>query len=127
MLKGMRCCSVLLLLGACGDGGPVAGSPPPVLPDISVTCEPAGFSAGAGCATSVCTVTSRNDFAGNVNLSCASQPAGLSCGFGPNPLSVAARGSASTGFTVAADLTVPARAYTFELWPPAEACAGPAR
>jgi hypothetical protein len=48
-------------------------------------------------------------------LFCASLPPGLTCGFGPNPLSVAAGGSARTGFTVAADLTVPASVHAFEV------------
>jgi hypothetical protein len=114
MRRRLLCCSLSALLAACGDGGPVVVSPPPPAEEISVHCQPAGFSAGAGCATSACTVGSRN-FTGDVTLSCASQPLGLRCDFGPNPVRVAAGGQASTGFTVAADLTVPARVHPFEV------------
>lgn len=55
---------------------PTAPPSPAPAADISVTCRPAGISAGAGCATSGCTVTSRNGFSGVVTLSCAS-PAGF--------------------------------------------------
>jgi hypothetical protein len=102
------------LLAACGKEVPTAPPSPAPAADISVTCQPAGFSAGAGCATSGCTVTSRNGFSGVVTLSCAS-PAGFTCGFGPNPLSLAAGGSAQTGFTLAADLTVPARVHAIDV------------
>jgi hypothetical protein len=114
MRQGMLGCSVALL-AACGDGGPIAVPPTAPTPDFSLSCSPAGFSAGAGCATSGCTVTSQNGFVGTVTLSCASAQSGLTCGFGPQPLAVAAGGSARTGFTVAADLTVPARVHAFEV------------
>jgi hypothetical protein len=114
LLKGMLPCS-FALLAACGDEGPVAVTPAAPTPNISVTCQPAGFAAGAGCATSGCTVASQDGFAGTVTLSCASPAAGMTCGFGPNPLSVAAGGSSRAGFTVAADLTVPARVHAVEV------------
>ena len=113
MRQGILACSVVLL-AACGDGGPTAAPPPPPAADISVTCQPAGFSAGAGCATSACTVASRNGFSGAVTLSCAAPP-GFTCGFGPNPLTLAAGASAQAGFTVAADLTVPARVHAIDV------------
>jgi hypothetical protein len=113
MRQGLLACSVLLM-AACGNDGPTAVPSPAPSPDISVACQPAGFSAGAGCATSVCTVASRNGFAGAVTLSCAAPP-GFTCGFGPNPLSLNANGSAQAGFTVAADLTVPARVHSVDV------------
>jgi hypothetical protein len=114
MPRKSLCCAATLVLGACGGKTPAAAPPPPA-PDISVVCQPAAFSAGAGCATSACTVTSANGFTGTVTLNCAGLPAGVTCGFGPNPVTLAAGGSATTGFTVAADLTVPARVHTFEV------------
>jgi hypothetical protein len=113
MRQGILGCTVVLLAG-CGNGGPTAVPSPAPSPDISVTCQPAGFSAGAGCATSGCTVASLSGFAGGVTLSCASPP-GVTCGFGPNPLTLVAGGSAQTGFTVAADLTVPARIHAIDV------------
>ena len=113
MRPGMLACSVVVL-AACGSETPTPVPATAPAPDIAVTCQPAGFSAGAGCATSACTVASRNGFSGGVTLSCASPP-GVTCGFGPNPLNLTAGGSAQAGFTVAADLTVPARVHAIDV------------
>jgi len=106
-----------LALAACCACGADTPTPPPVgpAPDFSVICQPSGFGAGGGCGTSTCTVTSLNGFVGAVTLSCSGAPAGLDCGFGPNPLTLAANASARTGFTVAALPTVPDRVYAFEV------------
>jgi hypothetical protein len=114
---GNRFAACLVLASCCACGGDTPPPPPPTgpSPDFSVTCQPAGFGAGGGCGTSACTVASLNGFAGAVTLSCAGAPAGLECGFGPNPLTVAANASVRSGFTVAAGPTVPNRVYSFEV------------
>jgi hypothetical protein len=104
----------MVLLAACGSEAPTPVPSTAPSADIAVTCQPSGFSAGAGCATSTCAVASQNGFSGAVTLSCAA-PSGFTCGFGPNPVTVPAGGSALAGFTVAADLTVPARVHSVEV------------
>jgi hypothetical protein len=101
---------------ACGgDTPPPPNTPSGPPPDFSVSCQPAGFGAGAGCGTSACSVTSLNGFTGAVTLSCSGAPDGLACGFGPNPVTLAANGTTRTGFTVAAGPTVPDRVHAFEV------------
>lgn len=65
----------------------------------------------AGCGTARCTVTSVNSFSGPVQLACGSAPAGVQCGFGPNPVTLAAGQSAVAGFTLASMLAVPPGTY----------------
>lgn len=107
--------SLLACLAACGGGpeGPATPAPPPA--DFDLSCDPAGFAAGRGCATSTCRVSARNGFTGNVSLACAGAPAGLRCGFSPQPVAVSAERSGTAGFTVSADATVPALVHTFEV------------
>jgi hypothetical protein len=115
MTNRFTACFALLLGCACGGDAPPPNTPTGPPPDFAVSCQPAAFGAGAGCGTSACTVTSLNSFAGAVALSCAGAPEGLVCGFGPNPLTVTANGTARTGFTVAAGPTVPDAVYRFDV------------
>ena len=97
----------------CVTVTPAAGPPPP---DFTVACSPSSLTVPLGGAGgSTCTVTSLNGFTGAVTLSCSGAPDGVLCGFGPNPLTVNANGTARAGFTVAAGPSVPNRVHTFEV------------
>ena len=53
-------------------------------PDFGLSCTPAAVSvARGGAATTVCTATSQNGFAGAVQLSCPTPPTGIFCVFAP--------------------------------------------
>ena len=58
----------------------------------------------SGSATFSLSLSSTNSVPGNVTLSCGGAPAGVSCTFNPNPVSLAANSSAST--TLAVGVTV---------------------
>jgi hypothetical protein len=51
MRRGMLGCS-MVLLAACGSEAPTPVPSAAPAADIVLTCQPSGFSAGAGCATS---------------------------------------------------------------------------
>ncbi|NJL28708.1 MAG: endopeptidase [Thermoanaerobaculia bacterium] len=72
-----------------------------VTPDFNVACSPSSVSAQqGGTATSTCTVSSVNGFSSAVTLSCAGQPAGVSCGFSSNPVTPPANGSSNSTLTL---------------------------
>ncbi len=71
----------------------------------SVSCANVGLIVPGGSAATTCTVTSPAAFAGTVNLSCSSPPAGLSCAFSPSAVSVGAGGSASASLVLSAAAT----------------------
>jgi len=113
-MKRGACVSVLLAVAACGGdrSGPVAPAAIPP-PDFEVSCRAA--TAARGCANSICTLTSRNGFAGSVSLSCSSATPGITCGFGPNPLTVAPDRTANAGFTVGASWVAASRTSMVEV------------
>jgi len=114
LARGLSLFAVAFLSAAC-DGERNPAAPPPPTADFTVACSPAGFAAPRGCATSACSVTSTNGFAGSVSLSCSGAPTGLACSFGPNPLSLSANQHGVAGFTVSADPSVASRVHTFDV------------
>ena len=84
---------------ACDTVQPVG--PPPV-PDFAVACTPGSFSAQqGGSATSTCTVYAVNGFTGNVALSCAGAPAGVSCSFAPATVATAGNSTLTVNVALA--------------------------
>jgi hypothetical protein len=70
-------------------------------PDFSLACSPSSLSVQQGQnGTSTCTVTSSGGFASAVDLACASLPAGVSCGYSPDPVTPPANGSVNSTLTV---------------------------
>jgi len=126
--------AVAILGTACGGGGssgatPTAPSPPPAAtpapsptpppppapPPFRLVLQNGSLSAANGCANTVLTVSANQEFAGTVSLECAGQPAGLTCGFGPQP-SLTAGSTARVGVTVnAADPAVPTGTHSFQV------------
>jgi len=95
---------------ACGTSSDTPAAPPPPPPDFQLTCANPPAMA-AGCGSTRCTVTSVNSFSGPVQFACGSAPAGVQCGFGPNPVTLAAGQTAVAGFTLASALAVPPGTY----------------
>lgn len=93
----------------CASVTPVSG------PDFSFSCAPASIAAQqGGTATSTCTVTSINDFAAPVSLACSGLPAGVTCGYDPNPVTPPVNGSASSTLTVSVTGAVLSGTYGFQ-------------
>ncbi len=100
---GVSSAALLAALVGCGGGesGGPAG-PSATSADFVLTCAPSSFS-GLRCGSGTCSIASTGGFSGQVRLSCASPPAGVTCGFGPNPQQLSANATARTGFTVSVD------------------------
>jgi trimeric autotransporter adhesin len=96
----------------CVTVTPQAGPPPP---DFTVACSPSSLTVAQGSSgNSTCTVTSLNNFANAVDLSCSGQPAGVACLFAPDPVTPPANGSANSALTVSVG-TTPAGTYNFQV------------
>jgi hypothetical protein len=97
----------------CVTVTPTAGTP---TPDFSVSCTPSSLSVTQGSsATSTCTVTSTGGFNSAVTLSCASLPAGSSCGFSANPVTPPANGSVNSTLTVSATATATTGSFSSQV------------
>jgi trimeric autotransporter adhesin len=97
----------------CATVAPVAG---PAQPDFSVACSPSSLTVSqGGNGSSTCTVTSLNGFNSAVILSCIGQPAGVTCGFAPNPVTPPADGSVNSALTVSVSSTTAAGTYSFQV------------
>ena len=96
----------------CVQVTPPAGPP---MPDFTLACNPSSLSiVQGGSGGSTCTVTSQNGFAGAVALACTGQPAGVACGFAPNPVTPPANGSVNSTLTVTVAGSTPAGPYSFQ-------------
>ncbi len=96
----------LVVTGATAGGTPT--------PNFSVACSPTSVSAAAGgSVNSTCTVSSTGGFSSAVTLSCAGQPAGVSCAFAPGSVTPPANGSATSTLTLSVGAGVTPAAYTF--------------
>lgn len=85
-------------------------------PDFQISCTPAAMSAiPAGSDTSVCTVSSIGGFSNQVDLDCANLPAGITCGFVPDPVTPPADGTVDSDLTVNVASNVPAAHYDFQV------------
>ena len=77
-------------------------------PDFSLACNPSSLSVQQGQnGTSTCTVTSTGGFASAVDLACASLPAGVSCGYVPDPVTPPANGTVNSTLTISVGGTAP--------------------
>ena len=83
---------------------------------FSVACVPSSLSVIQGnSVTSACTLTSQNDFSGEVALSCGSLPAGASCGFSPATVTLSANGTAASALTLGTLTTTPGGATAIQV------------
>ncbi|HET8647161.1 MAG TPA: endopeptidase, partial [Vicinamibacteria bacterium] len=83
--------------GACVNVTP-NGTP---TPDFSVSCSPSSLSIQQGASGgSTCTVTSLSGFNSAVSLDCTSLPAGVTCGYSPNPVTPPADGSTNSALSL---------------------------
>jgi hypothetical protein len=94
----------------------VTPSPAPPTPDFTVACSPSSLTVPqGGNGSSTCTVTSLNGYNSAVTLSCIGQPAGVTCGFGANPVTPPSNGSASSGLTVTVSGATATGTYNFQV------------
>lgn len=90
--------------------------PVPPMPDFSVSCSPSTFTTTPGSnATGTCTVNSIQGFNSPVDLNCANLPAGVSCGFVPDPVTPPADGNANSAITVTVPQSVLGGSYPFQV------------
>lgn len=84
-------------------------------PNFSITCSPSTVEMLPGSnAVTTCTITSAYNFSQPVMLSCNNPPAGISCGFNPNPVTPPMNGTITSTLTIsAAANTVPG---SYGLW-----------
>lgn len=86
-----------------------------VTPDFSISCSPSSLSAvQGGSANSTCTIASTGGFSSAVNLSCSNLPAGVTCGYSPNPVTPPANGSTNSALTVSVAGSTPTGTYNFQ-------------
>jgi len=88
--------------GSTGNGATTANSVPAA--SFTLACTPSSFL-GVRCGSGSCLLNSTGLW-GDVQFSCAGTPAGVQCGFGPNPVFLPNGLTARTGFTVSADPAV---------------------
>jgi hypothetical protein len=94
----------------CASGTP-NGTP---TPDFSLSCSPTGQTVQQGSSGNrTCTITSLNDFNSAVNLDCTGLPAGITCGYVPNPATPPANGTINSTLTVSVDGSVAPGTYPF--------------
>jgi uncharacterized membrane protein len=90
--------------------------PVPPMPDFAVSCNPSTFTTTPGNnATGTCTVNSIQGFNSPVDLNCANLPAGVTCGFNPDPVTPPADGSINSAITVTVDQSVLGGSYPFQV------------
>jgi plastocyanin len=90
--------------------------PVPPMPDFTVSCSPSTFTTTPGNnATGTCTVSSIQGFNSPVDLNCANLPAGVSCGFVPDPVTPPADGSVNSAITVTVAQSVLGGSYPFQV------------
>ncbi len=101
---------------ACaGPASACISSTPTANPDFALSCSPSSLSAQqGGSANSTCTISSSGGFSSAVNLSCTNLPAGVTCGYSPNPATPPANGSVNSALTVSVSGTTPTGNYTFQ-------------
>ncbi|MFP5285704.1 MAG: hypothetical protein ACLGI9_08200 [Thermoanaerobaculia bacterium] len=74
---------------------------PTPTPDFTLSCSPSSLTLPqGGSGASTCTVASQVGFNGSVDLSCVGQPAGVTCGFAPDPVTPPADGTAASTLTL---------------------------
>jgi hypothetical protein len=97
------------LASSCAVATPAA----PAGPNFRVSCSPAALAVlQGGSATSTCTVSPANDFAGTVDLACSGQPSGVTCSF--NPAAVTPPANAVSTLTVGALPTATPGNFSFQ-------------
>ncbi|MGH9362200.1 MAG: endopeptidase, partial [Thermoanaerobaculia bacterium] len=102
--------------GVASNCATVTPAPGPPTPDFTLSCSPSSLTIPqGGSGTSTCTVGSVNGFASAVSLTCTGQPAGVSCGFVPNPVTPPSGGSANSTLTVSVAGSVAAGPYSFQV------------
>ena len=93
---------------------PASAPPPPA--DFAMSLNPLTLTipqGGTGLSTT--TVSSIYSFNGAVTLSCSGQPAGIACGFAPDPVTPLPNASVNSQLTIAVDRSVPANTYGFDV------------
>jgi len=86
------------------------------VPDFTLSCTPSSLTIPQGGSdNSTCTVGSQNGFNSAVNLSCVGQPAGVSCGFAPNPATPPANGSTPSTLTLNVSGAQAAGTFNFQV------------
>jgi hypothetical protein len=84
-------------------------------PDFSISCSPSSVSVQQGGSVgSTCTITSSGGFASAVSLSCANLPAGVTCGYSPNPATPPANGSVNSSLTITASGSAATGTFTIQ-------------
>jgi hypothetical protein len=84
-------------------------------PDFSIACSPSSLSVAQGASgTSTCTVTSTGGFSSAVSLSCAGQPAGVSCSYSPSSVTPPANDSVNSTLTVSVASSTATGSSTFQ-------------
>ena len=108
----------MLIWGARWEGGLYCAP----YPNFSITCSPTTVEMLPGSnAATTCTITSAYNFSQPVTLSCDDLPAGISCGFNPNPVTPPMNGTVTSTLTIsAAANTVPG---SYGLWVTADSSA----
>ncbi len=82
---------------------------------FSISCS-ASLAAGPGSiASATCTVSSQDNYSGNVALSCFGLPQGASCGFSPSTVAVPANGAVQVAQTVNIPQGIVAGSYNFSV------------
>ena len=83
-------------------------------PDFTLLCSPSSLSiAQASSGPTTCTVASAAGFSSPVTLDCNNLPAGVTCGYAPNPVTPPAGASATSALTVSVAST-PTGFYNFQ-------------
>ncbi|MEA2560535.1 MAG: hypothetical protein QOH06_2039 [Acidobacteriota bacterium] len=71
------------------------------VPDFTLSCTPSSLTIPqGGSGASSCTIGSQAGFNSAVSLSCVGQPAGVTCGFAPNPATPPANGTTPSTLTL---------------------------
>ena len=95
---------------SCATDNPVGA------PDFVVGCSPSSFTLQPGESdTTTCTVTSEFAYVGDVDLACTGLPAGISCEFDPESVSVSADGTVESTLTVTVGGAVATGSYDFDV------------
>jgi hypothetical protein len=88
----------------------------PLPPDFSISAEPGSVSVQQGSSgQSAVTVQSLNGFSGLVGFSCENAPAGVTCGFDPNPVTIFPGGSRNSTLAVSVAADAVPGTYFFDV------------
>ncbi|HEX5718783.1 MAG TPA: endopeptidase [Thermoanaerobaculia bacterium] len=86
------------------------------VPDFTLSCSPSSLTLPqGGSGASTCTVGSQAGFNSAVNLSCVGQPAGVTCGFAPNPATPPANGTTPSALTLNVSGSQAAGTFNFQV------------